>query len=136
MKWCYQGYIWHLTIVYFYINIVTYYVLLQKKTCEDVVIISRSIVPAICKHFSMIDIIKSELLVQLIAYFKCTGINNDSWSIFITEYTTWKIPKSLVIYAYKADLVMMHAILLLSKLVPYTILLLKKLFYLSLEFRY
>ena len=96
----------------------------------------KLIFPPISKQISMIAIVTSKFLVHLTTSFKGTYITNESYLSFMTEHTSWPPPKDLATYKDKADLVTVYVILLLFQLVPYTILFLNKLFYLSLGFMY
>ena len=79
----------------------------------------------------MMSEVKTELLVYLSAYFAHTGIRNEEFLIFMTNYVGWLPPHTFAIPPQKMNLISITVTLLLSKIASYTVALQEEKLYLS-----
>ena len=105
--------------------------LMKTKTCTTSVEMAQMMVPLISKQFTMTAEVTTELLVQLSAYFSHTGIHNEEFLAFMTNYVDWPPPHTIATPTQKMSLVSIPVTLLLSMISSYTIDLQKENVYLS-----
>jgi len=94
------------------------------------------IVPLISKQFKMTAEVTTELLVQLSAYFVHTGIHDEEYVSFMTNYVDWTPPQTIATPKQKMSLISISITLLLSKIASYTVALQEEKLYLSPGIRY
>ena len=80
--------------------------------------------------------ITTELLVQISAYFTNTGIHNEEYLSFMTNYVDWPTPQMIATDKQKMSLISVPATLLLSKIANYTVVLQEEKLYLSPDIGY
>ena len=90
----------------------------QANTAEEIVIF---LIPLISERFALSNRITKKLLTQLGMYFKATGIVNESCVGMMTKSSSWAVPESFAISGQSLKQLMVPVLLLLTKLVTYTV---------------
>ena len=69
--------------------------LIKMKTCKIFVEIVEMMVPFISKKFAMMAEVTTELLIHFSTYFEHTGIHNEGYLSFMTNYVNWPPPQTI-----------------------------------------
>ena len=105
--------------------------LMKTKTCATSVDMVKMMVPLISKQFTMMTEVTTELLVQLSAYFAHTGIRNEEFLAFMTNYVDLPLSHMSATPTQKMNLISIPVTLLLSKKISYTVALQEEKLYMS-----
>jgi len=105
--------------------------LMKTKTCTTSIYIAKIMVPLISGQFTMTAEVTTELLIQLSVYFFHTGIHDEEFLAFVTNYVDWPPPNTFATPTQNMNLITILVTLLLSKIASYTVALQEEKMYLS-----
>ena len=105
--------------------------LIKMKSCKTSVDMAHMMVPLMSKQFMVTAEVTTEMLVQIYAYFAHTGVHNEEYLSFMTNYVNWPPSHAIVTDKQKTNLISIAVTLLISKIATYTVALQEEKLYLS-----
>ena len=105
--------------------------LMKTKSCKTFIEMSHMMVPLISKKLTITAEATTELLVQMSAYFAHTGIYNEEYPFFVTNYIDWSPLRMIATDKQMMNLISVPVTLLLLKIIVYTVALQEEKLYLS-----